>query len=145
MHATDSPTSGVRHLLATTGFTARSQVDTAARTVYLHRAARWPRCGQQHLPARQTRPTRREAAGATDVSDHGGPLCMFSGKTQRYGTQATSMVRAGWYVDARSSTRRGLTATANNVVSRQRTKRVAELGAHTTRTESVCRPHAVMP
>lgn len=94
MHVTDSVNQVyVRRLLATTGWPARSQVgDSAAGAVFLvvqHSSRAWM---TQYLPALRTL-VRHGEAWATDAAMMEDRLRMFSGKKQRYGTQATNMVR----------------------------------------------------
>ena len=148
MHATDSVNQVyVRHLLATTGWPARSQVgDTAARTVYLVVQHAGRAMIAQHLPALCKRVRQGEAA-ATDAATMEDRLHMFSGKKQRYGTQATSMVRPDgtqviWPVQRparvnRYRQRRGFTTTVE--------QNAAELGAQYDPHEHLPSPRVVMP
>ena len=94
MHATDSVNQVyVRHLLATTGWPARSQVgDTAANTVYLVVQHAGRAAIAQHLPALRQR-VRQGEAQATNAATMADRLRMFSGKKQRYGTQTANWVR----------------------------------------------------
>jgi len=148
MHATDSLNQVyVRHLLATTGWPARSQVgDTAARTVYLVVQHAGRAVIAQHLPALRKRVRQGEAA-ATDAATMEDRLRMFSGKTQRYGTQATSMVRPDgtqviWPVQHPARVngyrqQRGFTTTVE--------QNAAELGAQYDPHERLPSPRVVMP
>jgi hypothetical protein len=84
----------VRHLLTTTGWPARSQVgDTAAHTVYLVVQHSSRALIKQQLPALR-KLVRQGEARATDAATMEDRLQMFSGKKQRYGTQAASWVRS---------------------------------------------------
>ena len=148
MHATDSVNQVyVRHLLATTGWPARSQVgDTAARTVYLVVQHAGRAVIAQHLPALRKRVQQGKAA-ATDAATMEDRLQMFSGKKQRYGTQATSMVRPDgtqviWPVQHparvnRYRQQRGFATTVE--------QNAAELGAQYDPNERLPPPRVVMP
>jgi len=137
----------VRQLLATTGWPARSQVgDTAARTVYLVVQHTGRAAIAQHLPALR-RLVRQGEADATDAATMADRLAMFSGKKQRYGTQATSMVRPDgarvlWPVQHpgrvnRVRRRVGFTTTVE--------QNAAELGAQYDPHERLPPPRVVMP
>ena len=83
----------VRNLLTTTGWPARSQVgDTAARTIYLVVQHSSRALIAQQLPALR-KLVRLGEARATDAATMEDRLQMFSGKKQRYGTQAANWVR----------------------------------------------------
>ena len=100
----------------------------------------------QHLPALCKRVRQGEAA-ATDAATMEDRLHMFSGKKQRYGTQATSMVRPDgtqviWPVQRparvnRYRQRRGFTTTVE--------QNAAELGAQYDPHERLPSPRVVMP
>ena len=83
----------VRHLLTTTEWPARSQVgDTAAGTVFLVVQHSSRALIAQQLPALR-KLVRHGEAWATDAAMMEDRLRMFSGKKQRYGTQAANWVR----------------------------------------------------
>ena len=148
MHATDSVNQVyVRQLLATTGWPARSQVgDTAARTVYLVVQHAGRAAIAQHLPTLR-RMVRQGEAWATDAATMEDRLRMFSGKKQRYGTQAANWVRPGgtqvvWPVQrpARFNQyrqQRGFTTTVE--------QNAVELGTQYDPNERLPSPRVVMP
>lgn len=148
MHATDSVNQiYVRRLLATTGWPARSQVgDTATRTVYLVVQHAGRAAIAQHLPAlrRLVRQGEAQAADAATMQDR---LQMFSGKKQRYGTQAANWVRPDgtrvvWPLQhpARVNRYRRQVGFATTVE-----QNAADLGAQYDPNERLPSPRVVMP
>lgn len=148
MHVADSINQVyVCQLLATTGWPARSQVgDTAAHTVYLVVQHAGRAAIAQHLPALR-RLVRQGEAQAVDAATMEDRLRMFSGKKQRYGTQAANWVRPDgthvvWPVQCPARVNRyrrqiGFTTTIE--------QNAAELGAQYDPRERLPYPCVVMP
>ena len=148
MHVTDSVNQGyVRQLLTTTGWPARSQVgDTAARTVYLVVQHAGRATIAQHLPALR-RLVRQGEAQATDAATMEDRLRMFSGKKQRYGTQAANWVRKDgtqvvWPVQHPARVNRDRQRVGFPTTVEQN---AAELGAQYDPEERLPSPRVVMP
>ena len=137
----------VRNLLTTTGWPARSQIgDTAARTIYLVVQHSSRALITQQLPALR-KLVRQGEARATDAATMEDRLRMFSGKKQRYGTQAANWVRPDgtrviWPLQRpaqvnRYRQQRGFSTTVE--------QNAAELGAQYNPNERLPSPRVIMP
>ncbi len=137
----------VRHLLTTSGWPARSQVgDTAARTIYLVVQHSSRALIAQQLPALRKLVKQGEAR-ATDAATMEDRLRMFSGKKQRYGTQAANWVRPDgtrviWPIQRPVQVNRDRQQVGFSTTVEQN---AAELGAVYSPKERLPSPRVVMP
>jgi hypothetical protein len=137
----------VRHLLATSGWPARSQVGEAgARTIFLVVQHSNRAFIAQQLPALR-RLVKQGEASPTDAALMEDRLRMFSGKKQQYGTQTADWVRRDgtlviWPIQhpAQVNQRRqrlGFTTTVE--------QNAAQLGAQYNPQEHLPSPRVIMP